>query len=521
MNQSTLPGLPSIDPEPQRRTALGLPPLVPILVGLVVLAFLVMVISPPMNHDVAAVLDFAMRWRNGEVLYRDLIDMNPPLIFMLTRGAVVLGEAFGIGPIQSVLWSVLMLCAIGATLALRLWRDLPKGPIEAAAVAVGLPLLLITVAYDFGQREHLMLAASLPYLMLATRRAEGVATSRPLALGVAVLAACFFALKPHFLGIPALVELYVLWRVGRPGFRDPVPWVMAVVWIAYLAMIQLAFPAYTQFALPLAVEFYHSSGGLTWVLANERMAPSILVMLPAAAIALRRPRGLAPVLALAGLAALAAALIQMRGWTYHAMPFKLLGSLLAAQLTGRWLDANLRTPARAAPGFAALTAGFFTLQALLNGETWRAVSFEGSWPGVIAAEIGRDAPGGRVLVLAPGIHPIFPAINYAHALSTLPTLNNWLVQAANETCLPNGARYREPSEMGVGERLIWDAVTQGMAHRPPEALMVARDTSIPFCGRDFDYLEYYGRDPGFAAALQRYRLKADFAGYRIFQREDP
>jgi hypothetical protein len=86
-----------------------------------------------------------------------------------------------------------------------------------------MPLILLVATYDFGQREHLMLAASLPYLVLAARRAEGVPTSRVLAIGVALLAALFFALKPHFLAIPALVELYVLCRVGCAAFAIPCP----------------------------------------------------------------------------------------------------------------------------------------------------------------------------------------------------------------------------------------------------------------------------------------------------------
>lgn len=485
------------------------------------LVFLAIVLSPPMNHDVAAVLDFALRWRQGEALYRDLIDMNPPLIFILTRGAVALLAPIGIEPLQAVIFSVIAFCALNAALALWLWRGLPKGPAEAAAVLIGLPLILLTAGYDFGQREHLMLAAALPYLVLSARRAEGVPTSRALSIAVALLAATFFALKPHFLAVPALVELYVLWRAGLRGLRDPVPWAMAALWVAYLALIHFAFPDYEAFAFPLAVEFYHSGASLGSVLLNERMAPALLVFLPAAGLALLRPRGLAPPLALAGLGAMVAAIVQMRGWSYHVMPFKLLGGLLAAQLAGRWLDANLPAPARVAPAFAALAAAFLALQGALNSETWRVVGFARSWPGAISAEIRRQAEGGRVLVLSPDIHPVFPALDYAHALSTLPTLNNWLVQAANQQCLPDGARYREPAEMGPGERLIWDAVTQGMARNPPEALMIARDTAIPFCGRDFDYLDYYGRDPGFAAALRRYRQTADFAGYRIFRREDP
>ena len=48
------------------------------------LAFALMVLAPPLNHDVAAILNFAERWVGGERLYRDLIDVNPPLIFVLT-----------------------------------------------------------------------------------------------------------------------------------------------------------------------------------------------------------------------------------------------------------------------------------------------------------------------------------------------------------------------------------------------------------------------------------------------------
>ena len=47
------------------------------------LLFLPAVLAPPLNHDVAAVLSFSQRWLGGERLYTDLIDVNPPLIFVL------------------------------------------------------------------------------------------------------------------------------------------------------------------------------------------------------------------------------------------------------------------------------------------------------------------------------------------------------------------------------------------------------------------------------------------------------
>ena len=40
------------------------------------IAFLVAILMPPLNHDVAAVMDFSRRWLAGEALYTDLIDVN-------------------------------------------------------------------------------------------------------------------------------------------------------------------------------------------------------------------------------------------------------------------------------------------------------------------------------------------------------------------------------------------------------------------------------------------------------------
>ena len=47
------------------------------------LLFVPMILSPPLNQDVAGVLQFSQRWLAGERLYVDLIDVNPPLIFVL------------------------------------------------------------------------------------------------------------------------------------------------------------------------------------------------------------------------------------------------------------------------------------------------------------------------------------------------------------------------------------------------------------------------------------------------------
>src|SRR5580658_4592809 len=73
------------------RTALRmLPALLPVLL------FVPFVLAPPINHDVAAVLSFSERWLAGEHLYSDLIDVNPPLIYVLNLLPAAIAAATGL-----------------------------------------------------------------------------------------------------------------------------------------------------------------------------------------------------------------------------------------------------------------------------------------------------------------------------------------------------------------------------------------------------------------------------------------
>src|SRR5690242_274204 len=47
------------------------------------LVWAVVNLLPPINFDEALILTISERWLGGERLYIDLIDVNPPLIFIL------------------------------------------------------------------------------------------------------------------------------------------------------------------------------------------------------------------------------------------------------------------------------------------------------------------------------------------------------------------------------------------------------------------------------------------------------
>ena len=139
------------------------------------LLFLPIVLAPPLNHDVAAVLQFSQRWLARRAPLFDLIDVNPPLIFVLN---LIPAGIAAVTPLDGV--PALQLCLFGYGgfcwwLAMRVRDRAREGPVERAFLDVLPALFLFDAGYDFGQREHLMAVGALPYVYAAARRARASA----------------------------------------------------------------------------------------------------------------------------------------------------------------------------------------------------------------------------------------------------------------------------------------------------------------------------------------------------------
>ncbi|MDB5382878.1 MAG: hypothetical protein JWO26_2510 [Rhodospirillales bacterium] len=490
------------------------------------LAFLIIVLAPPMNHDVAAVLNFAERWLSGERLYRDLIDVNPPLVFIITLIPAALGAWTPLDGTEALLVCMLALCAGIWRMTVSLRRGRAEGPIEAATLSAVIPLTLVMAGYDFGQREHLMAICAIPYAILAARRIEGLYTGRALAIGVTLLAAIAFALKPHFLVVPGLIEAFMLLKRGpRRALADPLPWVMAAVWIVYLASIPLLFPDYFGYVVPLVWQFYIDLGVFdVWgVLMSPVLGPAVLVLLCASGIAFR-PRGanLPNLVLLAAVGAFISAWVQHKGWSYHAIPVIMLSCLAIAAAAGHWLD-SVVTPVRqpgAGRAFAVVMAAGIALFAARGESPWREIWFTQHIASRLTNLLRAEAYGERVLVLSPDLYPVYPALNYARAQSTLRTMNLWLLQGANRTCPSSGERYRQTWEMSRAEFFVYRTVAEDFAAAPPAVVMVAANPGIPWCGSEFNFIEYFSRHPLFAETWAHYREGGRIDNYRLYVREN-
>ena len=280
--------------------------------------------------------------------------------------------------------------------------------------------------------------------------------------------------------------------------------------------------------VPLVWDFYVDLGGLSvWdVVLLPRMATALLLLAPVLALAagpaLRRDGALPRMLALAAIGALASALAQHKGWSYHIVPIEMLALALGLLLAARWLDGQgaMRTRRTAVRAAGAL-AGLFALYVVSNGEApWKEIEYSSSDAAGLADLLGEEARGERVLVMSPGIWPIFPALNYADVQMTLREMNMWLLEGAYETCLANGHRYREAWEMGRPEFYMFRTVAEDFARAPPAAVVVDKQPGIPWCGEQFDFIAYFTRHPLFAEVWSHYRLAASWGRYQVFTRKD-
>jgi hypothetical protein len=492
--------------------------------------FLITVLSPPLNHDVSAVLNFTQRWVTGQRLYSELIDVNPPLIFLFNLPAAWLAEYTPLDGVNALLLCLVALCGLVWWLVERLRVGMAEGPVERAVLAALVPLAMVLPGYDFGQREVLMGTIAIPYTFLAARRMLALPTGRWLLFGVTLLAALGFALKPHFLAVPLLVEAAVLLRRGwkRIGvsLADPVPWIMAGTWVLYVISIPVFFPDFFGHVVPLVWDFYVNLGGLTafQVLLTEDLGEATLLLLMVSTVCLLRrfgPLVLALWAAMAG--AFISAWVQHKGWTYHAAPIFMLGGLTAGLVGARWLDGAL--PAgrarAAAPALSAMMAAALCLLMVRGGEApFREINFERDKGGRLTAWLREHAYNERLLVLTPDIWPIYPALNYANSQSTLRFMNLWLLQGVNQRCPENGERYRQPWEMSRAEFFVYRTVAEDFAAAPPSAVLVTRHVGIPWCGKEFDFIEYFSRHPLFAEAFRNYRQQGEIEGYKLYVRAD-
>lgn len=523
--------------------ALSLAALIALLVGGAWLAWRV-----PLNHDVAWGFYSAGRVLDGAQPYVDFVETNPPLFIYLSVPLEWLARTAHWTESSVLVWFVL-----GITLAALHQTDrvlrLEPGTSTAVRIAAALGMAyasLVLPGLDVGQREHQTFILILPCCALcAVRAASDREVPRSLWLPVAAMASVGILMKPHFVAVWGALACFVALMRRRPWLVcTPENRLVGVAAVGYASAMLLFTPQYLTSIVPQVARTYEpayaqSTGALladSFILAHG--AGALLLLLFAGRLSRDRVASAwVRVLALASLVFLAVYVVQAKGYYYHQFPAvacNLMAFTIAGAAFGR--SAALRTPEQTPWGgtrlawrvLVLLVAAIPVVVALWKNVNMHAtvarLRANGMAFGVFREPfvdlVRQKAEGRPIFVLSTSVAPAFPLVNLSGA--TWPYRYNclWPLPVHYRDDRHAGrARYRSPAVQSPSERAFFDDVVRQLRETPPVLLIVDRQRLKQGFGMVFfDYLEYFGQSPAFAALLQEYRPLIADGPYAVYER---
>jgi hypothetical protein len=496
-------------PLPRPRFAAFMEPR-PLAVTLVVTALITALrVTGTVDSDVAWQLWIAGRIHAGAILYRDIMETNPPLWFWMAlpvdRVATVLHL-----PAETVLISVMgTMVALALAATDRLLRHVPAGR-RTLLLAYGALILMAMPWIHVGQREQIVLIGTLPYAALIAARHRRRRVPPLLATLIGIGAATAFALKHYFLIVPMFLELWLIVSRGRRwrGVR-PETLAIASAGLAYAAAMLLFAGDYLTKMVPLVRLAY----GVTGVpnpgdLLGPFAIVGLIVLIFAAAQAHWSTNAETPVtsaLLVSAFAFAAVYFMQAKGWPYHAIPLIGCSSLALAALlveTDRY-PATLRTFAPAlliVP--LVLAAEEQTHQPLPNRELLNAVA--GVKRGETVAFLTTENAVPWSVTFQRGFR--YPS-RY---------MGFWMMRA-----IVRNEQLPRPDQRlsALGRQIVFETA-QDFECAPPRRIVVDR----PRPGeKSFDILPFFLRSAEFTALMSHYRVRSrtSFETYELTTRLPP
>jgi hypothetical protein len=364
----------------------------------------------PANTDVSWLLTVAERVLDGQRLYVDVIETNPPMAVLTYIPGIAIARAFG-WPVETVT-DGLIFAAIFASLGTvagilknsAVLRDVAGWPLALLAFVI----LAILPTKTFGQREQIAVVELLPLLALYASRMKGESPPFWAVLAAGIGAGLAVSFKPHFVigvvcGLAALTIYARSWRF----LFAPENFIAGGIGAAYLICTVVFYPAYFSAIVPLVRDIYILVG----VSALEMIrTPAVPIWAAAtfAALVLKRGGRIDSTLVLLLATSFGFVLVyflQGKGWPYHSYP------MIAFAMLGLSYALAVRPPRTRALGlFAMATLAVTFVQSVLwfNWAFDKAFDFRPLW-----AQVARLGPHPRILAITgePGLgHPMTRAL---------------------------------------------------------------------------------------------------------------
>lgn len=143
-------------------------------------------------------------------------NFNPPMIFYLSLPPILLMKFFEINLPLALHIYIFFLASLSLLICFQLLKKIfsqnENKLVWLFLCALAVIFLLLPVN-EFGQRDHLLLILTMPYILLISSRLQDHVISRSLATLIGLLAGLGFSIKPHFFATFLLLELYYFFKL--------------------------------------------------------------------------------------------------------------------------------------------------------------------------------------------------------------------------------------------------------------------------------------------------------------------
>jgi hypothetical protein len=466
-----------------------LPMIAIVVVAVVLRKFLVA------NVNVSWFITLAEKWLDGQILYVDVFDVNPPASMFLYAVPVLLGRLSGLPAEFTVDALVFLSAGLSLWIATRILLDaklLVPGQVWSVAALAAIVLIVIP-AQNFAEREHIALIAFLPALAVIAVRATGVTPKWPTVIVAGLCAGITVVIKPQFATaqlctVAASALCMRRWRVIF-GLEN---WIAVALLAAYAVLTLRAFPLFFSVELPLVLAGYIPIKEEFFSFIMHTALPLWGAMLLLIAHLKRRAMFEPPfcLLLAASVGFFISYVVQQKGWPYQSYPM-LAVALVALAFTLVDRESADSQSGRVSRLFAGLVA------VLMAGVTffWMNIAVDRS---AVAAAIREIKPRPTMLALSADLSIGFPIVRQAGGVWVGRACSLWLSLGVESRRLTESLDPQTDARLRDYAKSDRSVLGEDIARHKPDVILVQ-------LMKDIDWLAWAHADPTLVELLQSYR----------------
>ncbi len=298
-----------------------------ILLALIVtlMPWAVSILRTPLHSDLVWLYEGFARLAAGQSMTDSIFEPNPPLSLFTYALPYYLSALTGLPSWVTIFIYVMGLLALGAGVVRYAVARL-AGPdsyapwLVMAAYVVSQSIMTTTL---YGERDHLIGIALLPFVLLQYALNRDVQIPKTLQWSVFLAGAVIILLKPHHGLVPFCLIVYRMLKQKNLSFiRDADFLALTLAVLAYGALLCFGFADYRHIIFPDVVQLYLTNISPD-ILKNTGMLliPGLIVLAAGYVLRYRIRQGeLVCFLALCALLSLIPYVVQGKGFFYHLLP---------------------------------------------------------------------------------------------------------------------------------------------------------------------------------------------------------